>query len=306
MSLLKGETGAAAELMRRFSINQGTTKYWPLEDTVTGCVAAGVTNINQGTTKYWPLEDTVTGCVAAGVTNIGLWREPVAEYRLARAKALVDDNGLTVTSLCRSGFFNADGWYDENRRAIDEAAALGTKVLVLVSGGLPAGSNDIDGARKHVADAIGQLAPHAAACGVTLAIEPLHPMFCSDRCCVVTLSQALDIAEQFDPEVVGVTVDTYHIWWDDQAIAQIARAGARAAIFQIADWGTPLPAGVLTGRVMPGDGCIQQRPFLDAVTAAGYTGPIEVEIFNDEIWARPGAQILRQAIDGYRATLVVA
>ncbi|MBT8227244.1 MAG: sugar phosphate isomerase/epimerase [Dactylosporangium sp.] len=258
---------------------------------------------NQATAKYWPLPDAVAGCVAAGVTNIGLWREPVAEYGLDATNALLRETGLSVTSLCRGGFFTTDGWYDDNRRAIDEAAALGTPVLVLVSGGLPAGSRDIDGARERVADAIGQLAPHAAACGVTLAIEPLHPMFASDRCVIVTLGQALDIAERFDAGTVGVTVDTYHLWWDDQALTQIGRAGERVAIFQIADWATPLPAGVLTGRVMPGDGCVQQRRYLDAVTAAGYAGPIEVEIFNEEIWARPGAETLQRAIDGYLETL---
>jgi sugar phosphate isomerase/epimerase len=263
-------------------------------------------SFNQGTAKYWPLAEMVAGCVEAGVTNVGLWREPVAEYGLEASVKLVKDAGLSVTSLCRGGFFTADGWYDDNRRAIDEAAALGTSVLVLVSGGLPHGSKDIDGARTMVAEAIGRLAPHAEAAGVTLAIEPLHPMFASDRCVIVTLGQALDIAEQFKVGTVGVTVDTYHIWWDDQVYAQIARAGAggRIAIFQIADWDTPLPAGVLTGRVMPADGCIEIRRMWEAVEAVGYTGPIEVEIFNDDVWARPGTDVLRHAIEGYRASVM--
>ncbi|WP_422735050.1 sugar phosphate isomerase/epimerase family protein [Micromonospora sp. WMMD729] len=256
-------------------------------------------SFNQATAQRWPLPDVVAGCVAAGVPGIGLWREPVAEYGLARSAKLVRDAGLSVTSLCRGGFFTADGWRAENLRAIEEAAALGAPELVLVSGGLPTGSRDVDGARRQVADAIADLAPHAAAAGVRLAIEPLHPMFAADRCVIATLGQALDIAERFDPAVVGVVVDAYHVWWDDTVYAQIARAGARIAAFQVCDWVTPLPEGVLLGRALPGDGCIELRRLREAVDAAGYRGPIEVEVFSAEVWARPGAQVLDAAIAGY-------
>ncbi|SCF45822.1 sugar phosphate isomerase/epimerase family protein [Micromonospora mirobrigensis] len=256
-------------------------------------------SFNQATAKHWPLADAVAGCVAAGVPGIGLWREPVAEYGLARAARLVRDAGLAVTSLCRGGFFTADGWREENLRAIEEAATLGTGVLVLVCGGLPPGSRDIDGARRRVTDAIAELAPHAAAAGVTLAIEPLHPMFCADRCVVATLGQALDIAERFDPGLVGVVVDAYHVWWDDTAYAQIARAGARIAAFQVCDWVTPLPEGVLLGRALPGEGCIELRRLREAVDAAGYTGPVEVEVFSAQVWARPGLDVLDDSIEGY-------
>ncbi|MEV4657134.1 sugar phosphate isomerase/epimerase [Micromonospora sp. NPDC049301] len=256
-------------------------------------------SFNQATAQHWPLPDVVAGCVAAGAPGIGLWREPVAEHGLARSAKLVRDAGLAVTSLCRSGFFSADDWRTENLRAIEEAAALGAPELVLVSGGLPAGSRDIDGARRRVADAIGELAPHAAAAGVRLAIEPLHPMFAADRCVIATLGQALDIAERFDPAVVGVVVDAYHVWWDDTVYAQIDRAGARIAAFQVCDWVTPLPEGVLLGRALPGEGCIELRRLREAVDAAGYLGPIEVEVFSAEVWARPGVEVLDAAIAGY-------
>ncbi|TDB72151.1 sugar phosphate isomerase/epimerase, partial [Micromonospora sp. KC723] len=213
-------------------------------------------SFNQATAKHWPLTDVVAGCAAAGVPGIGLWREPVQEYGLERSARLVRDAGLEVTSLCRGGFFTAPGWRDENRRAIEEAATLGTRELVLVSGGLPPGSRDVDGARQMVADAIAELAPEAAAAGVRLAIEPLHPMFCADRCVIATLGQALDIAERFDPGAVGVVVDTYHVWWDDTVYRQIARAGSRIAAFQVADWITPLPPDALLSRGMMGDGHI--------------------------------------------------
>lgn len=258
-------------------------------------------SFNQATAKYWPMQDLVAGCVDAGVIAVGLWREEIAGYGLEKTAALVRGAGLTVTSLCRGGFFHGSGWYDENRRAIDEAAALGAPTLVLVSGGLPGGASDLRVARERVRDAIGALVPHALDAGVRLAVEALHPMFCSDRCVVVSLGQALDIASPYPPEAVGVVIDTYHVWWDDQVWAQIGRAGRerRIACFQVADWITPLPEGVLLGRGLPGEGCVELRRFRQAVDAAGYTGPIEVEVFHAGVWARPGREVLDAAIAGY-------
>ncbi|MFE1772958.1 sugar phosphate isomerase/epimerase family protein [Streptomyces sp. NPDC059008] len=288
-------------------------------------------SLNQETVRQWSLPDLANGCARAGVRGVGLWRAPVREYGVAAAARLVRDAGLRVTSLCRGGFFTAQdpgertAALDDNRAALDEAAALGTGTLVLVSGGLPAGSRDLPGARERVADALAELAPYAAERGVRLAIEPLHPMYAADRCVVSTLAQALDLAERFPADQVGVVVDTYHLWWDDTVGAQIDRAGGgprtngtrtdgeeaggtgtcgtagtRIAAFQLADWVTPLPEGVLLGRGQLGDGAVDLRWFRERVEAAGYRGPIEVEIFNPALWARDGAEVLAEVIDRFR------
>ncbi|MFJ6883371.1 sugar phosphate isomerase/epimerase [Streptomyces sp. M54] len=264
-------------------------------------------SINQETIKQWSLEELAEGCAKAGIGHVGLWRAPVQAYGVERTARLLSDAGIGVTSLCRGGFFTAldpaerARALDDNRAAIDEAAALSTDTLVLVSGGLPPGSRDLHGARERVADALAELAPYAAERGVRLAIEPLHPMFASDRCVVSTLGQALDLAERFPAEQVGVVVDTYHLWWDDRAPADIARAGAGGRIhaFQLADWITPLPAGVLLGRGQLGDGSVDFRAFRSAVESAGYDGPIEVEIFNEALWARNGAEVLAEVAERY-------
>ncbi|MFE7166191.1 sugar phosphate isomerase/epimerase family protein [Streptomyces sp. NPDC057616] len=254
------------------------------------------------TVKQLSMPELVEACVELGVPGVGLWREPVQSYGVEATVKLVRDAGLAVTTLCRGGFFTAidrqerTRALDDNRRAVDEAAALGTDTLVLVSGGLPAGSKDLHGARERIADALAVLGPYAEEHGVRLAIEPLHPMYAADRCVVSTLAQALDLAERFPAQQVGVTVDTYHIWWDDNAPAQIARAGAGGRIhtFQLADWTTPLPEGVLNGRGQIGDGAIDMRAWKAHVETAGYTGPIEVELFNDALWSRDGREVLEE------------
>ncbi|MEV8268347.1 sugar phosphate isomerase/epimerase family protein [Microbacterium sp. NPDC076911] len=256
-------------------------------------------SINQATIKYADLKTALHVTVEAGVEAIGLWREPVQEVGLAAAASMLTDSGLRFTTHCRSGFFTMPegpqrrASIADNLVAIEEAATLAeagadgsTAILVLVAGGLPEGSRDLVGARERVRDAIGELAPHAAAAGVTLAIEPLHPMFASDRCVVSTLGQALDIASDFDPAVVGTTVDTFHIFWDPDVLDSIARAGreGRIATYQVCDWKTPLPADVLLSRHYPGDGVIDFESITRAVVATGYSRDIEVEIFNKEIW----------------------
>ena len=263
-------------------------------------------SLNQATTKHWPLEDVVQASARAGLGWIGLWREPVAEYGLERAAKLVADAGLGVSSLCRGGFLTATDPAErrarvaDNRRAIDESAALGCEALVIVSGGIPEGSRDVDGARAMVRDGIAELAPYAAEQGVRLAVEPLHPMFASDRCVVSTLGQAVDLAEEIGHDAVGVVVDAYHVWWDPAVYADIARAAGRIASYQVSDWITPLPEGVLLGRGMVGDGVIELRRLRAACDSAGYDGPIEVEVFNSGVWETPGNVVLRTAMDRYR------
>lgn len=275
-------------------------------------------SINQATIKYADLATALRVTADAGVQGIGLWREPVNEVGLDVAARMLADSGLRFTTHCRGGFFTLpDGprrqaALDDNRRAIEETATLAaagadrsTAVLVLVAGGLPEGSRDLIGARERVRDAVGELSTDAAAAGVTLAIEPLHPMFGSDRCVVSTLGQALDIAADFDPAVVGAAVDTFHIWWDPQVLDQIARAGreGRIATYQVCDWKTPLPADVLLSRYYPGDGVIDFASLTRAVAATGYDRDVEVEIFNADIWAQDPAEVVRRTAESFTATV---
>ncbi|MGW3343345.1 sugar phosphate isomerase/epimerase family protein [Nonomuraea rubra] len=265
-------------------------------------------SLNQWTTRQWTLPEAVDGCVRHGLEAIGLWREKVAETGLAQSVKLVRAAGLRVSSLCRGGFLTAGGLpgedgraafaraLEDNRRAIDEAAELEAACLVLVVGGLPGVrpgeplpasgfTRDLAGARERVAEALAELAPYAGERGVKLALEPLHPIYCPDRAVISTLGQALELSLPYPEEQVGVVVDTFHVWWDPRLFEDVARAGSRIASYQVCDYLHPLPEDVLLGRGMMGDGVIGFRPITEAVQAAGYTGDVEVEIFNADVWA---------------------
>jgi sugar phosphate isomerase/epimerase len=237
--------------------------------------------------------DAVALCVRHDIPAIGLWRDRVAETGLAEAVAAVRAAGLHVSSLCRGGFFtrpDAAGRAAaraDNRAAVAEAAALGADTLILACGGLWQGSRDLGLARRMVADAIGDLVPEAQRLGVRLGIEALHPMFCADRSVIASLGEAIDLALGFPADAVGVVVDTYHVWWEARLAAEIARAAGRIVSYQVCDWVLPLPADTQLGRGHLGDGVIDFGPVSAAVTAAGYRGYVEVEIFNADVWDAP-------------------
>ena len=266
-------------------------------------------SLNQATVKNVGLREAVALCRRHDIPAIGLWRDRVAETGLAGAVAAIRAAGLHVSSLCRGGFFT---WGDaegraaaraDNMAAVYEAAELGADTLVLVCGGLIPGSRDLGLARRMVADAIGELVPDAQRLGVRLGVEALHPVFCADRSVIASLGEAVDLALAFPADAVGVVVDTYHVWWDERAAAEIARAAGRIVSYQICDWVLPLPADILLGRGHLGDGVIEFGPISAAVAAAGYQGFVEVEIFNADVWAAPPDQTAATVRERFAAAL---
>jgi sugar phosphate isomerase/epimerase len=249
-------------------------------------------SLNTATVRErWNLRQMIEACSRNRIRGISPWRDQLAEMGAKEAAKAIRDHGLTVTGLCRGGMFPAldrkgrTAALDDNRRAIDDAAILEARCLVLVVGGLPAGSKDLAGAREMVRDGIGEVLDHARSAGVPLAIEPLHPMYCADRACVNTLAQALDLCDEMG-EGLGVVVDAYHVWWDPQLKAQIERAGEKRLLaFHICDWLVPT-TDLLTDRGMMGDGVIDLPLMRSWMERAGYRGFQEVEILSAGNWWR--------------------
>jgi sugar phosphate isomerase/epimerase len=266
-------------------------------------------SINLATVReQWNLREAVEACARHGITAVDPWRDQVAAIGLDASVRAIEDNGMKVSGYCRGGMFPAADEIgrqvaiDDNKRAIDEASALGAECLVLVVGGLPKGSRDIGAARQMVADGIAAILPHARANDMPLAIEPLHPMYAGDRACVNTLAQALDLCDVLGGGV-GVAIDTYHVWWDPDLAAQIARAGAgnRILAYHICDWLVPT-RDLLLDRGMMGDGVIDLPGIGALVAKAGYRGYIEVEIFSAaDWWKRPGDEVLRTCIERFNS-----
>ncbi|MCX7047786.1 MAG: sugar phosphate isomerase/epimerase [Candidatus Sumerlaeota bacterium] len=260
--------------------------------------------IHTFTNKPWSLREVIDGYRKAGVPGVTVWRNALAPQGARESGRMLRESGLKVVSLCRGGFFPAktpserQTAIDDNRRAIEDAATIGAPLIVLVCGAIP--GMPLEEARKQIADGIRTVLPEAQAAGVRLSIEALHPMFADSRSAINTLRQANDMAQAINHPFLGVTVDVYHLWWDPELEAQIMRAGAADHLFSyhVCDWRTPT-RDLLNDRGLMGEGCIPLRPIRSWVEAAGFDGPIEVEIFSNEFWAQEQAPYVERIKEAY-------
>jgi sugar phosphate isomerase/epimerase len=276
-------------------------------------------SINTATVrKQLGLPAIIEACARRGIRTIDPWRDQVAAAGLTSIARQIRDAGIALSGYCRGGFFPAadaaglEATLDDNRQAVDEAKTLGASCLVLVVGSLPGAlagkvaSKDIGLARSQVLDGIAATLEYARGLAMPLAIEPLHPMQAAERACINTLEQALDICDALDPGrtgALGVALDVYHTWWDPKLEGQVARAGPeRLLAYHVCDWLVPT-LDLLNDRGMMGDGVVELRKVRKWVEAAGYAGPVEVEIFSDSWWARPADEVLDTCIARYRTVV---
>ncbi|MEM0967114.1 MAG: sugar phosphate isomerase/epimerase family protein [Verrucomicrobiota bacterium] len=259
--------------------------------------------IHTMTTKPWDLPTTCSKYSKAGVRGVGVWRQWLEGRSLTESRALLDDHGLEAVSLVRGGFFpgieasERQVSLDDNRRALDEAAAIGSPQVVLVCGAKPELS--LEENRKQITEGIAACIDHARKTGVKLSIEPLHPMYADCRSAINTIGQCNDIIDQVGAECVGIAVDVYHVWWDPQLEQELNRAGDRIIGFHVCDWMTPT-ADMLNDRGLMGEGCIDNRGIRESVEAAGFSKWIEVEVFSTRHWERPQDEYLTDIIQAFR------
>ncbi len=256
------------------------------------------------TTKPWTVETSAEKFAKAGVKGITVWRDTLAGRDIKKTGQLIRDNGLSIVSLCRGGFFPAATAadrakaLDDNRLAISEAHALGAPLIVLVCGAVP-GQSLVE-SRKQITDGIAALLPECKAANVKLAIEPLHPMYADSRSAVNTLGQANDMVEALKSPYVGVAADVYHLWWDPALETEIARCGKLNALFayHVCDWRTPT-TDLLLDRGLMGEGCIPLRQIRAWVEATGFKGFNEVEVFSNRLWAMDQDEYLARIVRAY-------
>ncbi len=257
------------------------------------------------TTKPWAIEESAKNFAAAGVKGITVWRDALVGRDIKKTGDLLRNEGLSIVSLCRGGFFPStdpvkrQAAIDDNRRAIEEAHALGTDLIVLVCGADP--GQALATSRQQIREGIEKLIPEASAAGVRLAIEPLHPMYADTRSAINTLGQANDLCEAIQSPWVGVAADVYHLWWDPSLEQEIYRCGANNHLFafHICDWKSPT-IDLLNDRGLMGEGCVPIPLIRSWVEKAGFDGFMEVEIFSNLYWQQDQAKFLQKIIEAYK------
>ena len=267
----------------------------PIEDTSRLCV-------HTMTTKPLSLGEAIDAYQEMDIPAMTVWRQHMEDLGLKESAKLLKASGMDVVSLCRGGFFPATSGMarekarTDNRTIIDEAAEIGAPVVVLVCGADP--DVDLATARQQILDGIHAIEPHAKACGVKLAIEPLHPMYADTRSAVCTLDQANNMVMVLDSDWIGIALDVYHVWWDHFLRAEIMRSTDKIFSFHVCDWRVPT-RDMVNDRGLMGAGCINIPEIRGWAEKAGFDGYIEVEIFSDEFWEHDQMKYLRRIRNAY-------
>ena len=256
------------------------------------------------TTKPWSIEEIIENYPKAGVKAVSVWRDLLERRNVATIGEQIRAAGMEIVSLVRGGFFTGrtdteiQTSLDDNRRAIDEASALGAPMVVLVCGAVPRQS--IHQSLSQIHTGLETLLPYAEEHNIKLAIEPLHPMYADSRSAICTLKTANEFAERFNSPYIGVAVDVFHLWWSPDLENECKRCGENGNLFafHICDWKMDME-DMLNDRGLMGEGIIRVREIRSWVEAAGFNGFHEVEIFSDRLWEGDQKEVLERIKQAY-------
>lgn len=188
----------------------------------------------------------------------------------------IRSTGISVAALIAGPPFDLadpETWPDTRTRlmeTVDAAAALGAGAVYLVTGRRPAPG--WSGAVTAFGDAVLPVVAHAREAGVRVAVEPTNPLY-ADMSFVHSASSALELAEEHD---MAVCCDLFHVWTEAHLEQTLAHAADRIALVQVSDY--VLGDRSFPCRAVPGDGGIPLPGLLRALFAAGYAGPVDIEL----------------------------
>lgn len=251
----------------------------------------------------WSPEQVIDACAERGYGGIVFWRREIGS-RAIEIGNRVRAAGMQVAGLCRTPYLvgsqaPADP-LDEARAGIDMAADLGAPVLTIVTGGTEPSSKGLEDTIALLTERVATIAPYAAERGVSLALEPLNPMFGGNRTCLFTVADALEVCSAVGASNVGLAVDVYHVWWDRTLADTLARAKGRVLGYHLCDY-LENTRDMLLDRGMMGDGVADLKAIRAAVEGTGYHGLCEVEIFSAQNWwKRDPAEVLDVMVDRFR------
>ncbi len=257
-------------------------------------------SLNSVTVKGAGLTEVADLAEQWGFGGVGLWRDVLDGVDLTDASARLRRSGLRVSSVCRGGMFpqptSSSGGHDSTTTGSRSIRPTHwTRTVSIWSAAPPTATSPMRGGRSTTASPNSSRTHRQPVYGSRS--SRFIPMMASSRSVITSLGEANDMVEAIGSDLVGIGIDSYHVWWDAALPEQITRAGERLFSVQLADWVTPIH-GELSSRGMPGEGCIDMTGFVADCRSAGYDGLVEVEVLSDRWWAEDPKDAVRAATEG--------
>ena len=238
-----------------------------------------------------------------GVFRTVLWKPMLDEVSVTKARRSIRDSGVRAEALCALVLIDSESEGDhrsqrrKNQQIFEIASELEISSVVVITGGLPSDSKDIQSQKEAVLAELEFLLPAAEKLGVSLSLEPLHPMVCGMRSVISSLRDAFEILDGLSHPNLTIALDSYALWWDQGLEDQIQQAGTRIHHLHVSDW-LPQTKDLRLDRGMPGDGCIDNRRIRSWMEKEGFQGAVEVEIFSAyDWWLRPADVMVKTICD---------
>ena len=225
------------------------------------------------------IAEVFDGCAEAGFdVSIGL--SDISSYGIDFLIREQARSKVGVSSVSMIGFFTDDPRDMEHDCLIEHCAALKCPRLTVVTGGIKKQSQTITHYKDQVLRGLDPLLPRAAAAGVTLFLEPFHPMFATSRSALVDSLSAVEIIEATDRQL-GLMIDTYHLWHERNFLANLGTwIKEYHCCVQISDW--PFDGrSIFRDRCQVGDGAIDFPGVFSALKKSAYQGAVEFEVMSD-------------------------
>ena len=240
---------------------------------------------------------------AAGFDQVELWRQDVdaAPDGVAGVVQALADADVELTDF--QVLLDFDGAPGE-QRAVKRAEALRMLDLAVLAGAgtlLAPASTDPACDATRIVDDLAWLAQQAGARGLRVAYEAMawstvnHATPAAWRC----------VQAAGQPNL-GMVIDAFHIFVRGRAASDIDGIPAdRIYLVQLSDLDRAVdPADLVDTarhrRLLPGAGHFPLASLLQRLAALGYTGPIGLEVFNDQMQARDPAAVAVEAMAALR------
>jgi sugar phosphate isomerase/epimerase len=243
--------------------------------------------------RRWSLEEDVRHLEALGFRSISLASTKLEAYGVARAVRLLRSSTLKVAHVGSYGWFGTKRstirkGVERVRHMIEQAHRLGADALFVISG--PRDGASWDEAARAYRDAYGRLLPEAAAAGIRLAIEVIHPLRL-DLSFINTLADAREIARGAGRRG-GYVLDLFHSGWERRLLPTIAADAARRIhAVQVCD--VKRVTLRTMDRALFGKGILPLRDIFRTLERGGYRGWYEAEIISDDLEAMGYEEALR-------------